>query len=277
MAKAAEVRTQKRRPKWAKERESQPDSANEQYFSRTIARALDVLDAFSEDQDTATLKELSRAVNLPESSLFRILLTLQNRGYLTQNADGAYQLSRKVLFGRLVDRAESLKDAARPEMLALASRFNETTSLAYLFSDHVKVLESLETFHEIRVTNLPGRVLPPHCSAMGKVITAFQDRPQIDRILEIYGLSARTPHTTVDRRALMDQFDTIRKHGYAFDREESTMGGICVASAIRSGSGKVVAAISVSTPIVRMTPEREREIAEAVLGAAHEISPKARK
>jgi DNA-binding IclR family transcriptional regulator len=276
MPKELEVHSQRRRPKWAKAESSKPEPADEQYYSRTIARALDVLEAFTEEQDTLNLKELSRAIKLPESSLFRVLLTLQTRGYLTQSADGAYQLSKKVLFGKLLERAEALRDVARIEMQSLASRFNETTSLAYLFDDRIQVLESFETFHEIRVTNRPGRVLPPHCSAMGKVITAFQDRPLIDRIFEVYGLAARTSRTIIDRRALLEEFELVRKNGYAFDREESTMGGICVGAAIRSKTGRVVAAISVSTPVVRISPVREKEIVEAILHSAEEISRKHR-
>jgi DNA-binding IclR family transcriptional regulator len=277
MPKELEVRSQRRRPKWAVADNSKPEPADEQYYSRTIARALDVLEAFTEEQDTLTLKELGRAVKLPESSLFRVLLTLQTRGYLIQSADGAYQLSRKVLFGKLLERAEALRDLARKEMQSLASRFNETISLAYLFGERIQVLEAFETFHEIRVTNRPGRVLPPHCSAMGKAITAFQDLPVIDRILEVYGLASRTPKTIIDRRALLEEFEGTRKSGYAFDREESTIGGICVGAPIRSKGGNVVAAISVSTPIIRMTPDREKEIVKAILHSAQEISNKQRK
>lgn len=277
MPKELEVRAQRRRPKWASTSDSKPEPADEQYYSRTIARALDVLEAFTEENSILTLKELSRTVHLPESSLFRVLLTLQTRGYLDQSSNGTYQLSKKVLFGKLLERAEELRDLARPEMQALASRFNETTSMAYLFDDRIQVLEAFETFHEIRVTNRPGRVLPPHCSAMGKVITAYQELPAIDRILEVYGLAPRTPKTIVDRRALLQEFESVRKAGYAFDREESTLGGICVGAAIRSKSGNVVAAISVSTPIIRMPREREMGIVEAVLNAAEEISKKQRK
>lgn len=274
MAKEAEVRAQRRRPKWATADGSKPEPADDQYYSRTIARALDVLEAFTEEHDSLTLKEMSKVVHLPESTLFRVLLTLQTRGYLNQNSDGTYQLSKRVLSGKLLERAEALRDLARADMQALTSRFNETTSLAYLFENRIQVLESFDTFHEIRVTNRPGRVLPPHCSAMGKVITAFQDRQRVDSILEAYGLVPRTPATIIDRRKLLEEFESARKNGYAFDREESIPGGICIGAAIRAKNGNVVAAISVSTPVVRMTQDREREIMQAVLHNAQAISEK---
>jgi len=80
----------------------------------------------------------------------------------------------------------------RPELERLTRRFNETASMAYLYDDRIHVLDSIETFHEIRISNRIGRVLPPHCSAMGKAITAFQDRALAEQIVEVYGLSRRT-------------------------------------------------------------------------------------
>lgn len=274
MRKKSETAFRRRRPKWAVASGTEPEPAEQRYYSRTIGRAFDVLEAFTGESDSLTLKDLSRIVRLPESSLFRVLLTLQTRGYLSQGEDGSYQLSRKVLLGKLMEWTDAIRGLARPEMQALVSRFNETVSLACLIEDRIQVLECFETFHEVRITNCPGRVLPPHCSALGKAITAFQERTRMDRILEIYGLSPRTPATISDRQRLLDEFDLTRKRGYAFDREESVSGGICVSAPLSLGKGEIVAAISVSTPTARMTRDREAEVVEAVKHAAAEISRK---
>ena len=102
--------------------------------------------------------------------------------------------------------------------------------------------DCIETFHEIRMTNKIGRVLPPHCSAMGKVITAFQDRALADRILEVYGLNPRTERTIIDRQKLFAEFEEARRTGIAADREESIRGGICFGAALRIEGKPVVAA-----------------------------------
>ncbi|MGH9470972.1 MAG: IclR family transcriptional regulator [Terriglobia bacterium] len=244
----------------------------EQYYSKSVARALDVLECFSDDEPSLSLRELGNLARLPEPSLHRILLTLESRGYLVRNSDGAYQLSRKLLFGKLVERAEKLVEAARPELQSLALRFNETTSLAYLYGAHIQVVDKAETFHEIRATNALGRLIPPHCSALGKAITAFQDRALMDRIVEVYGLSRRAERTIVDRQSLLVEFDTVRAAGYAVDDEESVAGAICVGAPIRLESGRVAAALSISTPKTRMTAEREKEMAEAVVESARRIA-----
>jgi len=259
-------KTARRRiPKWALH--SNDTAANEQYYLRSIGRALEVLDCFDGKAPLA-LKEIGFSTGLPESTLFRVLLTLEKHGYLKQAVDGTYQLAPKLRFGWLIEQANTLRDKVRPELERLTRRFNETVSMAYLYDDRIHVLDSIETFHEIRISNRIGRVLPPHCSAMGKAITAFQDRALAEQIVEVYGLSRRTEFTITDRARLFDEFAQIRSTGIACDRQESILGGICYSSALRPAEGPVVAAISLSTPVVRMTPEREEETREAVLEAA---------
>lgn len=244
----------------------------EQYQLKALARALDVLECFEDGETCLNLKEIGARVDLPESSLFRILLTLKSQQYLLQNPDGSYRLPDKLLFGRLQERAERIRTALRPHLSGLASRFDETASTAYLFGDQVRVLDMLETFQEVRMTNRPGRVLPPHCSSLGKAITAFQAPVLMERMLEVYGLVRRTEHSIVDRRTLMEEYAAVRAHGYAFDRQETVLGGICIAAPVAGADGRVVAAMSVSTPLVRMTPEREAEIRSAVVEAAARAS-----
>lgn len=268
---APEKTIRRRIPKWALQDADSSRVSDGQYYLRSIGRAIEVLDCF-DGVSPLSLKEISRRVKLPESTLFRVLLTLEKHRYLEQHVDGTYQLSRKLLFGWLVERADAMRELARSEMERLANRFNETVSLAYLYDDRIHVLESMETFHEIRISNKPGRVLPPHCSAMGKAITAFQDRGLTDRILEVYGLTQRTSKTIVDRQRLFQQFDEIRSTTIAYDREESVLGGLCIGAAICPPNKQVVSAISVSTPLVRMTHEREHEICEAVRLSAEHIA-----
>lgn len=261
----------RRRPKSSIEAQK-ANLASGQYFSKTIGRALDVLECFTDEDTVLSLNEITRLMRLPGPSLFRILLTLESRDYVVRNPDGSYRLARKLLLGKLAERSEQLIEMIRPELQKLSSRFNETASLAYLMDDRIQVLDTVETFHEIRVANRPGRVLPPHCSALGKAITAFQQLPLAERILEVYGLNRRTEKTLTDRTTLQAEFERIRTQGYALDNEESIEGGICVSAPIRLGTGRVIAAISVSTPVVRMNPKRMQEITRAVKESAALIS-----
>src|SRR6185312_5175898 len=115
----AEKAMRRRIPKWAM-RPGEPATTDQQYYLRTIGRALDVLDSF-DGQVPISLKEISARVKLPETTVFRVLLTLEKHKYLHQNRDGTYQLAPKLLFGWLVQAAESLRHHARPEMERLAN------------------------------------------------------------------------------------------------------------------------------------------------------------
>lgn len=268
---ASEKVVRRRIPKWALQDVDASRASDGQYYLRSIGRAIEVLDSF-DGVLPLSLKEISRRVDLPESTLFRVLLTLEKHGYLGQHVDGTYRLGRKLLFGWLVDLADKARELARPVMEQLANQFNETVSMAYLYDDRIHVLESMESFHEIRISNRPGRVLPPHCSAMGKAITAFQERALTDRILEVYGLTRRTEKTIVDRQQLFHQFEEIRSTAVAYDREESVLGGLCIATAICPADKQVMSAISISTPLVRMNAQRAEEIRAALLNSAHSIA-----
>jgi DNA-binding IclR family transcriptional regulator len=215
---AAKKSVRRRIPKWALQN-GDGAPGDEVYYLRSIGRALDVLDCF-DGQTPLSLKEISAKMRLPESTLFRVLRTLERHEYLHQDRDGTYQLSPRLIFGWLVRAADHVREVARPQMERLVNTFNETASLAFLFDDRIHVLDCMETFHEIRMTNKIGRVLPPHCSALGKAITAFQDRRLADRMLEVYGLTPRTEHTITDRQRLFAEFNEIRESGVACDREQ---------------------------------------------------------
>ncbi|MCU1321493.1 MAG: transcriptional regulator, IclR family [Acidobacteriaceae bacterium] len=274
--KTGEAATPRRRsPQWAVANFAKTGTSEiipDRYSSKALERALDALEAFDSTSEAMSLKELSQATGQPESSLYRTLTTLQKRDYLLQNRNGTYQLTTKVLQGRMYEKAERVKSVARPYLEELGRRFDETASLAYLFTDYIQVLDTVETFHPIRVTNRAGRIIPPHCSSMGKIILSYQTNDIADRMLETYGLVRRTQHSISDRQALREEMERSKSAGYSVDREESMLGGTCYGAPIFTASGAVVAALSVSTPIQRLTPEREVEIRDAVMSVAAQIS-----
>lgn len=240
-------------------------------YSRSIGRALEVLDTF-DCQSALALNEIRERTGIPQATLFRVLVTLEKHGYITQSLDGTYQIASRLWLGRLAEHANSLRNVLRPELESLARQFNETVSFAYLFDDRIHVLDSIEPFQEIRITNRIGRVVPPHCSALGKIITAHQDRAIADRIIEGYGLPRCTDSTITDRLRLFEELARIRDSGTACDREESVVGGICFAAAIRPAGKQVMAAISLSMPIDRLDPKREAALREELLSAAKRVA-----
>jgi len=237
--------------------------------SKAIGRALEILDLFADAETSLSLTELSAASGFPESSLFRILSTLENYRYLRRNADGSYQLAPKVLFGTLYDHAEKFRETIHPYLQQLNNRFDETVSLGFLFGARIQVIDTIQGFQAIRAVNVLGRVLPPHCSSLAKVITAFQPPERIDRIVQVYGMPPHTENTITDRAALLDEYERIRQQGWAREREESAPGWCCCGAPIFDQLGRCISAISVATPTIRYSPETEEEIVSELLRTAH--------
>ena len=141
---------------------------------------------------------------------------------------------------------------------------DETVSLAFLFEDRIEVIDVVETFQMIRAGNVLGRILSPHCSSLAKAITAFQPPNRIERIMQVYNLVRFTEHTIVDRLAILAEYEKIRAEGWAIDNEESVLGICCYGGPLLDAQGFAVAAVSVSSPKGRITPEREAEIIDAL-------------
>lgn len=262
----------RRRPKFmGTPQNGEPKEGMDRYYSRTIERALDVLEAFPDSNSKLSLTEVSELTKLAESSVFRMLLTLESRGYLRQSGDGTYHLSPKVLRGKIYEKAERLRDLVHPKLEELSRQFNETVGMAYFFDPHIQVVDCIHSLHDIHVRNKVGRVLAPHASSLGKAITAFQDANVIDKLLEIYGLYPKTKNTVVDRQLIYADFSQIRNNGYAFDREETSEGIICTGAPIFSRPGMVDASISISVPLIRMNEQLQVDIINSLLAAAQEV------
>lgn len=243
-----------------------------EYFSKAIERALTVIECFPVSESTLSLSEIALMSGFPESSLFRVLATLERRGYLLRNTDGSYRLASRVTHGLLHLRAEETRAQMHPVLDQLNRRFNETTSAAFLFGDRIQVIDVIEAVQDVRATNVLGKTLPPHCSSMAKAITAFQPRDRVDRILQCYGLTRLTDHTIVDRLAILDEHEQIRSRGWAREHEESATGIGCYGVPLFDERKQAIAGMSMICPLIRMTPQRETEIVNALLDVSRETT-----
>ncbi len=235
------------------------------YHSKAIDRALTVLECFPASETTLSLSDLAALSGFPESSLFRVLATLEARDYLLRNPDGSYRLAPRVTHGLIYQRAEDARQQMFPVLEALNHRFNETTSLAFLFGERIQVIEVIEAVQDVRATNVLGKTLPPHCSSMGKAIAAFQPKAGIDRILQVYGLIRLTDRTKVERAGILGEFEEIRERGFAREHEESALGIGCFGVPLFDARRQVVSAVSIICPLIRLSADREQEIVDALL------------
>ncbi|UCF89503.1 MAG: IclR family transcriptional regulator [bacterium] len=247
------------------------------YIIHSVDHAFDVLEAFRADEPELGVTQLAKILNLHKNNVFRILATLESRGYVEQNLrTGNYRLGLKAFeAGQAYLRHTSLLSVARPQMEILSSELRENSYLAVLRGDYVFYLDEVIADQTIQVISRLGTRVSPHCTATGKVFLAFMEAPLGEGLVETMTLEKMTSKTITDRRKLRSEIKKVAESGYAVDDEEWTEGLKCVAAPILDYYGKIQGTLSVSGPSDRLPEARiADEIINAVAGHAKEVSRK---
>jgi DNA-binding IclR family transcriptional regulator len=242
------------------------------YESRSLAKGLKILEALAISIVPMPLKDLAELAGLGKASTLRLLRTLQATGYLERDQNENYRLSQDWPNAAQQHLLQSVREAAIPVLNTISSEFGETVALAFLFDDLIRVVEVIESTHNIRMSNHKGGVLQPYASSLGKAIAALQTAEKAQELLYTYGIFRLTPATMTDFRAIQEDLALVRERGYAWDREETVPGGTCLGAPIRSPSGDVIAALSISMPKDRFTPELEALLPQRMTAYAEQIS-----
>lgn len=238
------------------------------YAVRAVDRVLDVLDALRARPRGASLAEIAGTTGLPRSSVFRYLATLEARGYVERDSRGsAYRLGMGL--ADAPPRLSSLAATAKPHLEELRDRLQDTVNLGILDGTRVTYLEILESPMAFRFAARAGDRNPIHCTALGKALAAQLDDGDIRRILAAEGMARVTPRTITQPTQLLREIAEVRRHGFAIESGENEEGGGCVAVAI-SGFD-VPAAVSVSAPDSRLSPERVEEVVMALREVAARV------
>lgn len=250
-------------------------ASKDPYFSRAVGKAFEILQALTAAGAPLTLNEISSSIALTKSSAFRLLYTLEALHEVERDEQGHYLRTQGSLQVGGGDRLpQHLLEAAAIPMRKLHMRFHETISLSVLRERHIEVLDVLDSPQLIRMSNVVGRILPPHASSMGKAITAFQEPDLRAILLKSYGFTQFTEQTLIDERLLEDSFARIRETGISYDDEENTPGGFCVGVPIFWPGRQVKAALSLSMPKARLPQNAaaREAIPGALEAAASEIA-----
>ena len=246
---------------------------SDKYFSKVIGKALDVIAILRSSQAPLPLADLALRLDLAKSSVFRILHTLEVSGYVERDSAGRYSVApdlREWAPGRL---RVSLIAATMPALRELSREFCETVTLAMHFENRIEVVATVESPHLIRMGNTVGRILPPHASSLGKAITAFQREEVRERLIRSYGIHRFTEHTITDEMQLKREFERIRARGYSTDADESVVEGMCFGVPILTPEGEAIAALSLSSPKMRIRDEQlQKRVVAALRRAADTVS-----
>lgn len=246
-----------------------------EYIIQAVSHALDLLEQFHEDADELGVTELSKRLKLHKNNVFRLLATLESRGYIEQNrATENYRLGLKSLeLGQTFIKQMGLLRQAKPILEKIVEACNETSYVTIFKEGHVVYLDVVETDMTVRVVSRVGSRLPAYCTSSGKIYLAYLSDEEINEILPSEDLKKYTSTTITSRAELKKQLVEIAEQGYAIDDEELDEGVRCVAAPIRDYTRRIVGAISVSGPSMRLSNERlTEELVPLALQAAEDLS-----
>jgi|EndMetStandDraft_8_1072994.scaffolds.fasta_scaffold21504_3 IclR family acetate operon transcriptional repressor len=229
---------------------------------QVVDRALDVLETLAAAGRPLGVGELGERTGLPQGTVHRILQSLQGRGYVRRDASRKYSVGTAAV--RLADAAQrSLARTARPYLAELVAISGETANLAVLEGLDVVYVAQVSSPHTLRMFAEVGRHVPPHSTAVGKVLLAAMPREEARGILQRTGLVARTDATITDLADLEAELDLVASQAWAADEEEHETGIRCVAVPV-GGPGPTLAAMSVSGPAERFAGGRTAGLVEAM-------------
>lgn len=225
---------------------------------KSIKTTFDIVGMIQE-QGGATLTELSTALDIPTSTAYNYLQTLEEEEYVVSE-DGTYHVGLRFLeHGAHARSRMKLFDVAVPEVDKLANQTSELANL--LVEEHGRgtYLHRAYGDEAVKVEAHVGTRVYLHSTALGKAILAHLPEQRRQKIFEKQGLPERTDETVTDPDELADQLQRIEDRGYAFDSGERIKGLRCVAAPVLSTSGRVLGAVSVSGPANRFRKQRFRE------------------
>jgi DNA-binding IclR family transcriptional regulator len=238
-----------------------------------VANSIRVLTSFSGEEDEIAITTLAKRLGLAKSTVHRLASTLTSAGFLEQNRDtGRYRLGVALFeLGALVRRRMDVANEARPHLRELLEKTGETVQLG--IADHHSVLYvyEMESRRAIRMAAAVGARAPLHCTAVGKVLLAFQSEDFIREVLD-RGLTAFTGKTIIRREAVLALLDDVRSREYAIDDEESEPGLRAIAAPVRNHNGIVIAALGVAAPVQRMNKKTMQTTVPIVMAIAEAVS-----
>lgn len=245
-----------------------PKLKTDAYYIGVLGKTADILDVFIRvKKPMLALQEISKAANLNKNTVFRVLYTLAEHGYVVKQGRD-YRLGSKLLeLGQaMLGSNKDLLAVAGPYLDALRDRFSETVNLGVLDGGQIRYVDVRESPQRFRLAERVGGSDHLHCTALGKAWMAHLPFEEVRRLLK-RGMPQQTDHTVVTVTGMKVELERVRKLGYAVDAEESMEGAYCVGVPVLGG-GVPVAALSISGPTIRFGPGNLPDVSQALLAAA---------
>lgn len=241
-----------------------------EYSVPAIDKTVAILNALSEQQ--LTIQEIHSSLNVPKSTAFVILNTLEQYSLIQKTPEGKYRLGHGVLrWGIGYMKAMDLVTVARPHLERLVADSPYTAHLAVAEKDRPVYVDKVEGGGFVRFATNIGQVQPLHMSGVGKAIASGMSDEELAAIMADE-LRASPEKIARALEKLMDDVHYVRKYGYSIEDEEFEEGIRCIGAPIRNESGQVFASISITSLNKDLPATKFQQIGEAVKETADRIS-----
>ncbi len=242
--------------------------------SRTVDKAIDILEIFLQKDGGLSLTEISKAACLNTATVYRLVTTYAKRGYLSQSCKkGTYSLGLKMLdYNYAIRRNLKYVDFAYLSLSKISKEYNVSTFLAILDHDMLLIIEEIGTSGNLRINSPVGKRLPLYCTACGKVLLAALSEEERKAYYQRISLQSYTYSSITDIPQLEKELAKIKAEGLAYHKEEYRQGVWVAAAPIFNGSGAAIAAAAIIIPISYMGVDSVELYTTAIKGCTGEIS-----
>jgi IclR family transcriptional regulator, pca regulon regulatory protein len=222
-------------------RDSSPD------FIEAIARGLDVIRSFDASRPAMSLSEVAVASGLPRPTARRILITLEQLGYVRSGDEGFVLTPRVIELGMAYIGSTNIWDIVRPNLADLVKQTNESSSVAQLDGSDIVYVARVAVPKLVTLSVTIGTRFPAVSTSLGKVLLAALTPEELDRTLAEPTRSGLVPRWQPERPEIDEALQVVRERGWAITDEQLARGIRSVATAVRDGDGRTVAAVNVNS------------------------------
>ncbi len=217
------------------------------YWVPAIEKANTVLMIISKEPRRLRLMEIAEKSTINKSSLFSILNTLEELGWVYKESDQTYSLGAKLGFlGAQYIQQFDLPRVFDREAEKTVRKIEETIQLSILDGREIIYIAKKEGLSRVRVASEPGMRFPAHATAMGKAMLSSFSKEQLELIYKEKGFEKLTDFTVDNLSDLVSQLDDIKKNGYIIESQEAVKGFTCIGAPVLNERKEIIAAVSIT-------------------------------
>lgn len=248
---------------------------SDRYNIKAADRCFQILDLAVKLDRPLSISDVMQELDVNTNMAFRLLSTLESSGYMDKNeSSGLFSISLKTLaLSRKALLSLEIRRMAMPFLELVWTQYQKANlNLAVYYNEEILVVDRIDSVQLPRTYFTPGKTIPFHCSALGKVLICEMSEPEIDMLIKHKGMKSYTESTITEPAAFKEELSKVRKEQVGRDRNEFIINDNCSAVPLRNRTGKIVAGISLSALSSNMSAEEVEAAVPMLKDTAKKIS-----